>query len=395
MKKALVIGYGISGKAAEKLLQNSGYQVVIYDDKLSDEVANLEGIELAILSPGIAQTHPVCKLLLAKKIRLLGEVQFALQNAQNRSIAITGTNGKTTVTEMTAHLLKDKKAKALGNIGEPLSSYFLKPDPEEILVIELSSYQLETLDGPLFDSAVVLNITPDHLERYKTMENYAKAKLRLQKCMKKGAPFYLHPAILEQYSAFINGPVAALPLEKEILLREIFPFKHDRENALSAYALCIPFGLSFDAFIEKIKSYPKQPHRIEFVRDLDGVLFYNDSKGTNIDAVVKAVEAMKGEVILIAGGVDKGGGYEVWKKTLSTKVAHLITLGESAALIEEAMKDCCNFTRVKTLQEAVLLAKSLAKPGQSVLLSPGCASFDMFKDYKERGELFKQYVEKL
>ncbi len=399
MKKALIIGYGISGKAAEKLLIHCGYQVVVADDKqVPNSAIDWEQITLAILSPGVPQSHPACQEALARKIPLTGEAAFALSASKQPCVAITGTNGKTTVTEMACHLLKGmgRKARMLGNIGDPLSLYFINPDLAEILVIELSSYQLETFEQtPIFESGVILNITPDHLDRYGTIEPYARAKFRLQKAIKERGILYIHPEVVAEFGSLIRGNFALLPLELSEKLAPIFSFPHDRENALAAYSLCKPFGLCFDLFLKLIATFKKEDHRIELTRTISGITFYNDSKGTNIDAVIKAVSGMPGKVLLIAGGVDKGGGYALWKKNFSGKVSHLFTLGEAAPLIEKEMGGDFPCTRMQTLEEAVKCAYKSAGPGDVVLLSPGCASFDMFKDYKERGELFKRYVNEI
>jgi UDP-N-acetylmuramoylalanine--D-glutamate ligase len=275
------------------------------------------------------------------------------------------------------------KAEALGNVGIPLIS---RVDEEGIGVVELSSYQLERIATPALLGGALLNITPDHLDRYHTMAAYAQAKFRMTKILKPQAPFIVHrqtaadwPQLTPENAVIYGGEGKS----------------HDEENMQAAFLLTQIFGITEVAFQKAIKSFQKPPHRIEWVRELEGTNFWNDSKGTNIDATLRAVEAMKGPVVLIAGGVDKGHPYTLWKPLFKEKVKQVIVLGEAKEKIIKDLQGVVPLTRVTTLQEAVKIAFEKAEKGDDVLLSPGCSSFDMFRDYEDRGEQFKSLVRSL
>ncbi len=403
MKKALVLGLGLSGRAACALLLKKGYKVAACDKNSAvfahEEVVRLcaqglrvfheqetpELFDLLVPSPGVSPSHPHYQYALAQNIEILGEAALAFSEMENPAVAITGTNGKTTVTLLVEHILKSsgRKARALGNVGEALCAYFLHPDPEEIVVAELSSYQLETLDLPVFDSAVILNITPDHLDRYANMESYARAKCRLARCLKKNAPLYIHQNIEDEFGYCLENTFYVTFEERA---------DHDQENARAAWLLVKGFGITDEQFSQALKTFKKPAHRIEFVTRIHEVDYFDDSKGTNLDAVMVAVRAMKGPVILIAGGVDKGASYKPWIESFRGKVKKIFTLGAAAPKMEQELGCVFSMQRVSTLEEAVISASSVATRGDAVLLSPGCASFDMFRDYAHRGEEFKRCV---
>lgn len=439
MERALVIGLGISGLAAAELLLRDGYVVVAVDRKsqavatspegkrlielgmsLQDEtsISDIGEYDMLVVSPGVSPEHPLYKEACRRGIEIVGEAQFALRRSRQPCIGITGTNGKTTVTLLVEHILRSagKKAQALGNVGRSLAGYFLAPDPEEIIVAELSSYQLETLNTPVINAGIILNITPDHLDRYSSMHDYARAKCRLQICMKNGGPFYVHAAAAREFSDllprsrlltfgcdpealfFTDGERAQKRLEEGHQLEYELPSFyrglgiHDSENALAAWLLTQPFGVSVQQFLEALVTFKKPSHRIEHVANISGVDYYDDSKGTNIDAVIKAVHAMQGEVILLAGGVDKGASYALWKASFAGKVRQIFAFGEAREKIAHETGGFCPVEIVKDLQQAVERAAAVAQRGECVLLSPGCASFDMFRDYAHRGEEFRRYV---
>lgn len=418
MKIALVLGLGVSGRAAVELLLARGYEVRGVDknwDKLKDkeeikrlsekglsiysesDPSALNQVTLFVPSPGVSQMHPLYQTAIHKGIPILGEIELALREAKQPCLAITGTNGKTTVTLLVTHILNQsgRKARSLGNIGEPLAPYFLHPDPQEILVIELSSFQLETLSVPVFDAAVLLNITPDHLDRYSSMLEYAKAKWRLQACLKPNSPFYVQDLAAKEYASLCStGPF-------ELFNKSVAPFlplsyrdggEHDRENAMAAWALVQQMGVTETEFARALESFKKPAHRIEFVQEESGVFYFDDSKGTNIDATICAVKTMKGPVILIAGGVDKGASYAPWLPPFTGKVKQVVAIGQAAEKIQRELKGAFDVKIVATLDDAVQFAKQVAVRGDSVLLSPGCSSFDMFRDYAHRGEEFKRCV---
>jgi UDP-N-acetylmuramoylalanine--D-glutamate ligase len=321
------------------------------------------------------------------RIEIIGEAELALRSIKQNAVAITGTNGKTTVTLLTEHILKTAgiPARAVGNVGEPLSA--MRGKPEEVLVVELSSFQIETLRARAFDAAVLLNITPDHLDRYSDMRAYARAKCALERCLKEDAPFFVQDGVLQTYGDLFTQLTKQMPT----LALPDLP-RHDRENALAAYALCRRFGVSEADFLRALSIFQKPAHRIEFVSEIDGICYYDDSKGTNIDAVIQAVHAMRGPVILIVGGVDKGASYLPWVENFRGKVKQILALGQAAKKIVEELEPFFALQHVSSLHEAVEQARRVAISGDSVLLSPGCSSYDMFRDYVQRGEEFKRYV---
>jgi UDP-N-acetylmuramoylalanine--D-glutamate ligase len=433
MKKACVLGLGVSGLAAVEFLQRQGYRVSGADRKLpasndpkfqkvsrqgltvffDQAKIDLKGFALFVLSPGISPEHPL--VLQAKKlgIEIVGEAELALREIHQPAVAVTGTNGKTTVTLLVAHILNSAgiKARALGNVGDPLTAYALNPDPSEVLVVELSSYQLETLTAPVFDAAVLLNVTPDHLDRYGTMSLYAQAKCRLQHCVKERGLFFVQTQAVEMCREWLfdrvetmgDDPKSVLWTDKVVAkycgnVEYFLPDHyrnlglHESVNALAAWGLCKPFGITVDQFIAALKTFHKPAHRIEYVGDIEGVQFFDDSKGTNIDAVIHAVEAMKGPVVLIVGGVDKGASYHPWKEHFQGKVKRLVAIGQAAQKIDRELSSTFALDHAGSMREAVQLAKAHAAAGDCVLLSPGCSSFDMFADYTHRGEEFKRAV---
>jgi len=355
-----------------------------------------------IVSPGIPPTHPVVQKAAELGCEIVGDVELAFREFQLKPrplIGITGTNGKTTATLLTTHMLGE--AKAVGNIGEPLLDELEGSEP---LVIELSSYQLETASTQVLQSAAVLNITPDHLDHHGSMRAYAAAKLRIGSCLKEGARLYVYEKI-EAKNALKYGFEKSSDLhsdgewivrfqKREIELPAQFRHirSHDVENFLAAYALARDAGKSPQECVDAFATFEKPPHRIQFVREIDGVKYYDDSKGTNIDAVIRAVESIPGTIVLIAGGVHKGESYHSWIEAFQGRVKAIVAIGQAAPLMEQDLASHIPFTHCSTLAEAVHTAKALAKPSETVLLSPGCASFDMFKSYKDRGEQFQDLI---
>ncbi|MES2198555.1 MAG: UDP-N-acetylmuramoyl-L-alanine--D-glutamate ligase [Chlamydiota bacterium] len=405
-KTALVVGLGVSGKAALHFLRHLGYQITGVDKKDLKQDLGLVGVEVfteeefpiereftcVVVSPGISFEHAIIKQALARGSQVMGEVELGFQYSKQKAIAITGTNGKTTVTSLVEHVLRlsGEKVKAIGNIGFAVTQYFLNPDLEEILVVELSSYQLETLEHPFFDAAVLLNITPDHLDRYDSFSHYAKTKARIQGCLKEGGELYLQEQVADEFSSFFTSSYQILGKDKQLELENLA--EHERCNILAAWALCQKMGISAARFMEGLQTFKKPSHRIEFVCQIKGVDYYDDSKGTNIDATIQAVKTMKGPVILIAGGVDKGSSYTFWKEVFLGKVKQVFVLGEAAEKIYAELSLFLNVKIVDSLERAVQEASRVALEGDTVLLSPGCSSFDMFRDYAHRGREFQKFV---
>ncbi|QVL58247.1 MAG: UDP-N-acetylmuramoyl-L-alanine--D-glutamate ligase [Simkaniaceae bacterium] len=376
--KALVIGLGISGRGAAKLLLKNGYDVIAVDQKPQEmegvkvlpESAEIEEVDLTILSPGISKDHPQAKVR-----EVIGEAELAMRMLKNRAIGITGTNGKTTLTLLLTHILKHAgiKARALGNVGTSIAEYACNPDPDELLVIELSSYQLETMTTRGFDYGIITNISPDHLDRYDSFDDYKKTKYRLRDLIKEGTIFdedsYLQLTENERY----------WQIQCDYLLR-------------AAWATSQKLGISWEIFLEGIKTFQRPPHRMERVRVLNGITFINDSKGTNTQAVLYGLSQLKGPVLLIAGGKGKGETFEKWKEPFQEKVRKVFAIGETAAELKEKLE---NVTVCNSLKEAVDEAYRASEKGETILLSPGAASFDQFQSYEERGKKFKEYVKKL
>lgn len=425
----LILGLGVSGRAAADYFLKAGKTVFGLDDKAESlkELPDLQKlvrqglvlvkdvpphISLIVLSPGVPPKHPA----LQKGIPVIGEVELAAQRLINREwIGITGTNGKTTVTLFMDHLLKTAGflSTALGNVGTPLITH--ESPPGEIIVAELSSYQLETLKTPVLKAAVLLNITPDHLDRYGTMECYARAKASIFACVKpEGTSIINYKTYKEWPHLFKGKDLQTFGYEKEADLyfdgEELFlegkkvhallaSYKgvktHDVENWMAAFLLGRVWGIEENVFLTALSTFKKPRHRIEKVGVFRGIHFFDDSKGTNIDATMRAVEAMQTPVVLIAGGVHKGFSYTSWKETFQGKVKSICAIGEAAPLIEKDLQESFSIVRCQTMEEAVREAAQIAQENESVLLSPGCASFDMFKDYAHRGEEFQRCVHNL
>lgn len=398
MDRVLILGFGVSGQGVAKLLQAQGKRWVAVDRKETAGASfdhpefPLDGIELVILSPGVAPTHPIVQRAIAAGIEVIGEIEYAFRCMQNRCIGVTGTNGKTTVTLLTAHLLNQAgiAAKAVGNVGVPLSEALLTTAPEEILVIELSSFQLETLNSRKLQAAAYLNLTPDHLDRYADLRAYAAAKAGIQRCVVEDGRCFVSDEVLTEYSdLFLPAPLERLP--KAPLLLDLEAIRRgvpEPENGEAAFLLASLFGVKD----REIKGFQKPPHRIEWVAEIDEVIYLDDSKGTNIDAVVYALKRLPGPIVLLAGGVDKGASYAPWIKAFEGKVRHLVAYGQAAAKMELELKDFVPFERTEKFADAVTLAKAAVRKGEIVLFSPGCSSFDQFQNYAERGKAFQKMI---
>ncbi|MBP7075299.1 MAG: UDP-N-acetylmuramoyl-L-alanine--D-glutamate ligase [Rhabdochlamydiaceae bacterium] len=413
MIKSLIIGLGKSGLAAYDLLEKEGDDVYGFDDnpttlqkheasgKKIAAAPNVKEFDRLILSPGVSPTHHVIVQAVKSGVPLIGEAELALERLRQPAIAITGTNGKTTVTLLIAHVLECAgfSAQALGNVGQPLSAYVGSAKEGEIAVIELSSFQLDTLSAAFFDLGLILNITPDHLDRYDSMVDYAKSKCRLQYCLKPKGELWVHEHIAKDFKELLKVPYRTYGQNRDCTLSADqvaflgkYTAEHELENTIVAWIACRKFGVSEEAFRLAAQSFKKPLHRIEWVASIDGVDYINDSKGTNIDATIKAVEAMNKPILLITGGVDKGFSYDVWKKPFAKKVRHVVAMGEAAKKIAQELKPDFQVPILSSLSEAVLHCTSIAREGEVVMLSPGCSSYDMFRDYADRGNEFKRIV---
>lgn len=435
MRNALVIGFGLSGRSAAQFLLDNHWQVAAVDKNAhllcrEPEVKSLiakgipllgetehfavDAFQLAVISPGIPPENPVAEKLRQAGIECIGEVELAFRYMKNRAIGITGTNGKTTVTLLLEHILKQagKEVKALGNVGVPLAQSLPQLSDDAIVVAELSSFQLETLHKRNLEAAVILNITPDHLDRYRSMEAYAEAKALIGTIVKENGLFLVFEETLNAFPQVFKGrhPLSygyGEHADFRTDLESIY-FKgkkqcelphslrghrsHDLENFLAAYVLATYCKVPPYDVIKSYDSFIKPHHRIEFIAEKEGVAFYDDSKGTNIDAVLRAVDSMVRPTILIAGGVHKGFSYAPWIEPFKGKVRKIFAIGQSAPMIAEELSPWIPVQLCSTLQEAVELGYQMAKTGDAILLSPGCSSFDMFKDYVQRGEEFVRCV---
>ncbi|MCE5316981.1 MAG: UDP-N-acetylmuramoyl-L-alanine--D-glutamate ligase [Parachlamydia sp.] len=437
-RNVLVIGLGLSGRAAAGFLLKRGARVhgidrdrellasheeikglynLGFSASLESEPLDVGSFDLVVVSPGVPQTNPCYAAALSAGIEIIGEMELACRHMNQRCFGITGSNGKTTTTMLVTHVLNHsgRKARALGNIGMPLTEALDAHCDGEILVIELSSWQLETLHARVFDAGAILNITPNHLDRHKTMLNYARAKINLKNCLKVDAPLFMGKVCREEFEQLLEGVPAKtfgfdsscnvysdrfrVYFEKESAFELPSEFQgkatHDVENMMAGYALCRMAGVSGEEFLAAQETFRKPPHRIEFVKKIEGVAYYDDSKGTSIAAVEKAVIALEGPIHLIAGGVHKGASYAPWRETFRGRVSHVYAIGQAASQIKSDVGDLVPVEMHSSLGAALESAALRARPGENVLLSPGCSSYDMFKDYNHRGDEFQRLVSEL
>ncbi|MEY2547058.1 MAG: UDP-N-acetylmuramoylalanine--D-glutamate ligase [Verrucomicrobiota bacterium] len=434
-KNVAVLGAGLSGTAAALLLKSEGANVTVLDsadeskllkatlDNLRsqgvrviagvDADKNADAYDLAVLSPGIDPASALAQSFSSRKIDMLGELELGFRSIDIPVIAITGTSGKTTTTEMLAQMLNacGQRTIACGNIGKPLSEVAREKKPFDVLTVEVSSFQLETISKFRPSIALWLNFAPDHLDRYRSVAEYRAAKLRifenqtsddvaivnaaerLPKLKARSVTFSAYDdradfRLSEGAIVYENEPVLRMSQTK---LRGA----HNIENLMATLAAGHARKLSFEQMVPALSEYEPQPHRCEFVRTLGGVDYINDSKATNLDAVEKALLAQSKPVVLIAGGKDKGFTYEELRPLVKEKVRSTILIGEMAERIAQDWNDVTQCERADSLAEAVDRARNTAKPGEVVLFSPGTSSFDMFKSYADRGDQFRGLVRAL
>lgn len=447
-KKVLVAGGGKSGICAANLLVRNGEHVILFDenknmepDKLSDKLEAgsynveihigeltddiIDECELMVISPGIPTDAPFALKVKEKGLPVWSEIELAYRYEKGQIAAITGTNGKTTTTTLVGEIMKayNDDTYVVGNIGIPYTSLCDKTTEKSVTVAEISSFQLETIVDFRPHVSAILNITPDHLNRHYTFENYANCKLDITKNQGEGdytvinyddpetmklvdkipckIIYFSRKEILDEGVFVKDGDIVIRENgeEKRVLsLRDIKLLgTHNTENVLAAVAISYYMGVPID-IIEKIcTAFQGVEHRIEYVRTVKGVPYYNDSKGTNPDAAIKGIEAMTRTTLLIGGGYDKHSTYDEWIDAFDAKVKYLVLIGETAEKIALCAKQhgFNNIVFMDTLEDAVNFCYANAKPNDAVLLSPACASWDMFKSYEQRGDLFKQYVNNL
>lgn len=442
-KKVVVMGAGKSGMAAVGLLCKVGACPVLYDenkDLNKEEVANRAGLskddiyagtlpeavfaetELLVMSPGIPVDTDFVARFREKSIPVWGEIELAYAYAGGKVIAITGTNGKTTTTALTGKIVEDfhKKVFVVGNIGNPYTEAALQIGKEDITVAEVSSFQLETIENFRPAVSAVLNITPDHLNRHHTMENYIKCKEDVAKNQTKSDICVLNyeDAVLRDFANRCNAKVVFFSSEREleegVFLKQedIYQAKggvvnklmnihemrllgtHNVENVMAAIAMTDAIGIPMENIIASVKDFKAVEHRIEYVATINGVDYYNDSKGTNPDAAIKGIQAMNRPTVLIGGGYDKDSTYDEWIESFQGKVTWLVLLGQTKEKIAACAKEhgFHNIVMVSSMEEAVEVSASKAENGHAVLLSPACASWGMFTNYEVRGNVFKELV---
>ena len=446
-KKVLVAGSGKSGISATDLLKKIGAKVTIYDgnenldkaavlSKLEDqtdvevilgelEETVIKDTDLMILSPGIAIDAPFVNTVREAGVPIWGEVELAYVVGKGKVAAITGTNGKTTTTALVGEILAAyyKDVDVVGNIGTPYTQTVFDSTDDTVTVAEISSFQLETVHTFHPKVSAVLNITPDHLNRHYTMECYTDVKMRIAQNQLENEPIILNyeDEILREYASKLHNKIiwfsSRQTLSEGIYLdgkdivyatengKQVITTTddttlvgiHNTENIMAAIGISINMGVPADVIKEAIRKFKAVAHRIEYVETIDDVIYYNDSKGTNTDASIKAIQAMSRPTILIAGGYDKKVSFDDWAKELDGKVKCLVLLGETSQQIAETVKKYGfdNLVFTESLEEAVKVCKEKAEPGDAVLLSPACASWDMFQSYEQRGDMFKEFVKKL
>ena len=445
-QKVLVAGTGLSGTAAARLVLDRGGEVVLYDGNASlkeEEIkakfdkeakvsvvlgeikrSDLLGVELCIISPGIPLDSPFVAVVDDAKIPILGEIELAYQCSLGRLAAITGTNGKTTTTALTGEILKAKYEETfvVGNIGDPYTSRVLEMTEDSVTVAEVSSFQLDTIMDFRPDVSAILNITPDHLNRHGTMENYIRIKecITLNQSEDDSVVLNYDDPVLREFGqdpelkpkvtwfssrekladgfCMSGDNIVYCQKGRETILVNVRDMKllgrHNYENVMAAAAIGLLMGVALADIGRVAENFNPVEHRIEFVRERTGVRYYNDSKGTNLDAAIQALRAMPGPTLLIAGGYDKNSEYDDWVAEFEGKVRYLVLIGQTRDKIAECAKKH-GFTEImyaEDMQEAVQVCAVYADIGDYVLLSPACASWGMFKDYEERGRVFKECV---
>jgi len=462
-KTVTIVGLARSGAGAARLLAEKGANVTVTDRKpekeLEEMVRNLPpsvklclgshpeevflDADLIVVSPGVPlDIRPLAEAK-AKGKRIIGELELAYQMIETRwksstpFLAVTGSNGKSTTTTLLNHMMKQAGFRTLfgGNIGNALTEEIMKVTTDKTLpdavVAEISSFQLEAIERFRPHVAAILNITPDHLDRYHTMDEYCAAKagvflnqqvsdflvlnaddpetMRLYEERlrgKSGGPricFFSRTKEVEGIYAkegvvYVNFPNLEHPgRHRELIYTDAIRIKgvHNLENAMAASAMALLADCPIAAVRDSLREFPGLEHRLELVRELDGVKYINDSKGTNVGAVIKSMESFAEPLILIAGGRDKAGDFSALRGQVAEKVKALVLIGEASGKIRDALGDATRTIMTKDLQEAVTTAHEIAENGDVVLLSPACASFDMFRDFEDRGRQFKSMVQAL
>ncbi len=443
--KVLVVGLGVSGIACIKGLNKLGAKIYAYDEssreKLQDRIVELKGINVeyffgedeidninlgeldyAIKSPGIKYEVPIIQKLIKNNIEVISDVEAAYRVTKAQIVSVTGTNGKTTTTSLIGEIIKEsgRNCKVTGNIGYGMFEDAVNSEEEDILVAEVSSFQLAGTHRYKPHISVITNITSDHLDFHHTLENYMEAKLKNLVNLDENdyAVLNYEDEIIKKFSDNIKGRkiffsserildegifvennqlIYKSSLRKEVIINvnDIFiPGKHNLENAMAAAGAALALGIEGRVISKVLKEFKGVEHRLEYVGEFNKVKFYNDSKGTNPDSSIKAIEGIDKPIILIAGGYDKQASFDDFIKSFNNKVKALILLGQTAEKIEGCARKYKfnNIYKVNTMDEAVKKSFELAVEGDNVLLSPACASWGMYPNYEVRGRDFKERV---
>ena len=443
-KCVTIVGVGISGIAAANLLTEENANIVLYDgnaDLQAEEVRKglvpaykgtfvfgeftkelIEQTEILVMSPGVPTDLPFVLELEKRGVPVIGEIELAYLFSKGKIVAITGTNGKTTTTALTSHIMKTyyENVFTVGNIGIPYTQMICETTEDSVTVAEISSFQLETARTFHPNVSMILNITPDHLNRHHTMANYIEAKERIAKNQNADDICILNyeDSVLREFGETLPCQVmwfsSKQKLESGLYVEDGIIFyakdevaecickvselniigRHNHENAMAAIAAGIAMHVPFECIHKALIEFQAVEHRVEYVATKNGVRYYNDSKGTNPDAAIQAIRAMNSPTLLIAGGYDKGSDYDEWIEAFDGKVKHLVLLGQTREKIAEAAGRLGveQIQLTDTFKEAFDFCVQHAESGDAVLLSPACASWGMFKNYEERGRIFKEYV---
>ena len=443
-KKVLVVGTGISGIAAAEILIKKNIETTLFDANEALDVEKLYAksevlkqiplllgdltkeqasqFDVVVLSPGVPTDIPMVNMMRDMGIAIWGEIELAYYFSKGRIVAITGTNGKTTTTALTGEIMSNyfSDVKVVGNIGIPYTSVALDTTDETVTVAEISSFQLETIHEFKPVVSAILNITPDHLNRHHTMECYIKAKedITMNQSKQEVCVLNYEDVVLREFA--VTCPARVIFFSSQRKLTDGFYYadkeiyyahdgieelvihvdelnilgEHNYENVMSACAMAISIGVPMESIRQVLRRFQAVEHRIEYVTEKRGVRFYNDSKGTNPDAAIKAIKAMNRPTLLIGGGYDKESEYDEWIESFGGKVKALVLIGQTAEKIESCAHahGFMNTIKCETFEEAIRYCYEHSVSGDAVLLSPACASWGMFANYEERGRIFKDIV---
>ena len=443
-KRVLVVGLGKSGVASALFLRSRGAQVTVSDSKpqeqLSEEIPILldhgiiietgghgertfHGQDLIVVSPGVPADSPPLVQARALGEPVIGEIELAAQFLPKNIVAITGSNGKTTTTTLTGEIITagGYPTRVGGNIGTPAISLVATARPDSVVVLEVSSFQLETIQTFRPRVAVVLNVTPDHLDRHRTFETYVDAKGRIFEnqqaddfavlnaddpvCVglagrtRAQVFWFSRKKEVQQGASLRDGRILFRDSsgQQEIMVASEIPLKgaHNLENTLAAICAGALMKCAPERIRAAVRNFKAVEHRLEYVATIRGVEYYNDSKATNVDATIKALESFPANIHLILGGKDKGSDYTVLNDLLRQRVKRVYTIGAAADKIESQVREAAEIVHAESLDSAVQRASASAQPGDIVLLAPACASFDQFRNYEHRGKVFKELVQRL